>query len=137
MYGTGKRQVYGEWSRTLFADAAIVEGPARTVFVAGMAAEDPVDGHIHPGDCAAQTRMAYDKVKAILAGQGADLRHVVRIVAYLTDMRDKNAYETEQKRALDGVDPPPHTLLGVHSLAWPGMTVEIEVTAVVPAGTGR
>lgn len=129
-----KHNVYGEWSRTLFADASITEGPARMVFVAGMGAEDPSDGHIHfPGDCAAQTRMAYDKIKHILGEQGADLSNVVRAVAYLTDMRDKDAYEAEQRRALDGAEPPPHTLLGVSSLAWPGMVVEVEVTAVVPA----
>ena len=130
----GKTNVYGTWSRDLFADAAIVEAPGRLIFVAGMASEDPDDGHIHhPGDCAAQTRMAYDKLVAILAAQGADLSHVVRIVAYLTDMRDKTAYEAEQQRALGGVEPPPHSLIGVSSLAWPGMVVEVEATAFVPA----
>ncbi len=122
--------VYGKWSKDLFADAAIVDSPGRLIFVAGMAAEDPADGHIHHrGDCAAQTRMAYDKIKAILAAQGADLSHVVRIVAYLTDMRDKNAYESEQRQALGDIEPPPHSLIGVSSLAWPGMVVEVEATA--------
>jgi enamine deaminase RidA (YjgF/YER057c/UK114 family) len=130
----GATNVYGKWSKDLFADAAIVDSPGRLIFVAGMAAEDPADGHIHHrGDCAAQTRMAYDKIKAILAAQGADLSHVVRIVAYLTDMRDKNAYEGEQRQALGGIKPPPHSLIGVSSLAWPGMVVEVEATAFVPA----
>lgn len=131
------RNVYGEWSRELFADAAVVDGPARTIFVSGMAAEDPSDGHIHhPGDCAAQTRMAYDKIRRLLATEGADLRNVVRTVAYLTDMGDKLVYEAEQRRALDGAPPPPHSLIGVSALAWPGMVVEVEVTAVVPARSG-
>ncbi|MGB8391788.1 RidA family protein, partial [Mycobacterium sp.] len=65
--------------------------------------------------------------------QGADLSHVVRIVAYLTDMRDKNAYESEQRQALGDIEPPPHSLIGVNSLAWPGMVVEVEATAFVPA----
>lgn len=137
MADLSKHNVYGEWSRELFADASIVEGPARTIFVAGMGAEDPGDGHIHfPGDCAAQTRMAYDKIKRILGQQRADLGNVVRTVAYLTDMRDKEAYEAEQRRALDGLEPPPHSLIGVSSLAWPGMVVEIEVTAVLPVDPG-
>ena len=126
--------VYGKWSAHLFADAATVDCPGRLIFVAGMAAEDPDDGHIHhPGDCAAQTKMSYDKLKAILAAQGADLSHVVRIVAYLTNMSDKHAYESEQRQALDGIEPPPHSLIGVTSLAWPGMVVEVEATAFVPA----
>ena len=129
----GKSNVYGKWSKDLFADAAAVDSPGRLIFVAGMGAEDPVDGHIHnPGDCAAQTKMAYGKIKAILAGQGADLSHVVRIVAYLTDMRHKNAYQTEQRLALDGVEPPPHSTIGVSSLAWPGMVVEVEAPAFLP-----
>ena len=47
--------------------------------------------------------MAYDKIKAIVAAQGADLSHVVRIVAYLTDMRDKDAYHSEQRQVLGGI----------------------------------
>lgn len=128
-----KHNVYGVWSRDLFADAAIVEGPAKLVFVAGMAAEDSDEGHIHHlGDCAEQARLAYDKIKRILAAQGADLSHVVRLVTYLVDMRDKQAYEAVQHEALGGIEPPPHSLIGVASLAWPGMLVEVEATAVVP-----
>ena len=131
--GMGKSNVYGKWSKDLFADAAVVDSPGRLILLAGMGAEDPVDGHIHhPGDCGAQTRMAYGKIRAILAAQGADLSHVVRIVAYLTDMQDKHAYETEQRLALDGVEPPPHSTIGVSSLAWPGMVVEVEATAFLP-----
>ena len=127
-----KRNVYGEWSRELFADAAVVQEPRRLVFVAGMGAEDPVDGHIHhPGDCAAQTKMAYAKVAAILADHGADMSNIVRVVAYLTDMRDKQAYEQELRSALGDTEPPPHTLIGVSTLAWPSMVVEVEVTAAV------
>jgi 2-iminobutanoate/2-iminopropanoate deaminase len=127
-----KRNVYGEWSRRLFADAAVVQEPRGLIFVSGMAAEDPVDGHIHhPGDCAAQTKMAYAKVAAILADHGADMSNIVRVVAYLTDMREKQAYEQELQAALGGAEPPPHTLIGVTSLAWPGMVVEVEVTAAV------
>ena len=76
--------------------------------------------------------MAYDKLKAILATQGANLSHVVRIVAYLTNMSDKHAYESEQRQALDGIEPPPHSLIGVTGLAWSGMVVEVEATAFLP-----
>lgn len=132
--GAAHRNVNGVWSRDLFADAAIVEGPARLIFVSGMAAEDPQDGHIHdPGDFAAQCRMSYGKIKKILAEQGAGMTDIVRTVAYVTDMRNKEAYVACQREVLAGAPPPPHTLLGVSSLAWPGMQVEVEVTAAVPA----
>lgn len=129
-----KKNVYGVWSRDLFADASIIDGPVRLIFVSGMAAEDPQDGHIHDaGDFAAQCRMAYGKIKKILAEQGAGMDNIVRTVTYLTDMRNKDAYVACQREALGGAKPPPHTLLGVSSLAWPGMMVEVEVTAAVTA----
>ena len=71
------------------------------------------------------------KVAAILADHGADMSNIVRVVAYLTDMRDKQAYEQELRSALGDTEPPPHTLIGVSTLAWPSMVVEVEVTAAV------
>ena len=128
-----KRNTYGIWSRQLFADSSVVDGPVRLIFIAGMAAEDPEDGHIlHLGDLAAQSDMAFEKIKTILAEHEADMSHIVRMIAYLTDMREKKLYEGALHKALGGVEPPPHSLLGVSSLAWPGMMVEVEVTAAVP-----
>lgn len=121
------------WSRQLFADSSVVDGPVRLIFIAGMAAEDPEDGHIlHLGDLAIQCDMAFEKIKKILAEHGANMSHIVRMTAYLTDMREKHIYEAALHKALGGVEPPPHSLLGVNSLAWPGMMVEVEVTAAVP-----
>ena len=98
-----------------------------------MGAEDPEDGHIHfPGDCALQTRMAYEKIVRILASHGADLSNIARVVTYLANMADKKLYEAEQMCALSGIEPPPHSLIDVSSLAWPEMVVEVEVTAIVP-----
>jgi enamine deaminase RidA (YjgF/YER057c/UK114 family) len=56
-----------------------------------MAAEGPLTGisTIRATD-AAQTRTAYQKIKAILAAKSDHLRDVVRPVAYLADMRDKH-----------------------------------------------
>ena len=129
-----RHNIYSDWSRHLFADAAVVAGSTRTIYLAGMAAEDPCDGHVHyPGDCVAQTRMAYEKITKLLAAEGAGLGDIVRAVTYLTDIRDKEVYENEQQRALTGISPPPHTIVEVTGLAWPGMVVEIDITAVVEA----
>ena len=128
---------YGVWSKTLFADTATVDnGPTRFIFVAGMAAEDPKDGHIlFKGDFAGQCQMAYRKIHDALAAQHATMNDIVRTTAYLTDMRDKDAYQKCQRDAMGKAELPPHTLLGVNSLAWPGMLVEVEVTAIAPHNT--
>lgn len=128
-----KNTVYGQWSQNLFADVAIVQGPHKTVYVAGMAAENPQTGQPdHPGDFAAQCAMAYEKIRHILKAQGADMNSIVRTTAYVTDMRYFAEYMNCQKNALGSAPQPPHTLLQVSQLAWPGLMVEVEVTAVVP-----
>ncbi|WP_232445683.1 RidA family protein [Burkholderia ubonensis] len=128
-----KENVYGGWSKDLFADAAVVQGPHKTIYVAGMASENPESGRIdHLGDFSAQCAMAYGKIRKILVEQGADMNSIVRTVAYVTDMRYLNQYVACQKDALGGAALPPHTMLNVNRLAWPGMMVEVEVTAVVP-----
>ncbi|WP_264078209.1 hypothetical protein [Mycobacterium stomatepiae] len=53
------------------------------------------------------------------------------MTAPVTDMRDKAEYERVEREALAGVEPP-HSLIGITSPAWPGMVVEVEVTAGVP-----
>lgn len=135
-----KENVYGKWSKDIFADASIVQGPHKIIYVAGMAAEDPdklpaassgpkID---YPGDFMGQCRMAYGKIKKTLAAQGADMSGIVRTVTYVTDMRYIHDYLTCQKEALGGAPMPVHTMVNVSQLAWPGMMVEVEVTAVAP-----
>lgn len=130
-----KTNIYGgKWSSTLFADASVVEGQYKTVYVAGMASEDPDSGKIkYQGDFMGQCKMAYDKIRQILKSQGGDMSNIVRTVAYVTDMRYAKDYVVCQKAALGPSTPlPPHTLLNVNQLAWPGMLVEVEVTAAIP-----
>ena len=56
-----------------------------------------------------------------------------RIVAYLTDVRDRAHYSKCREEALAGVEAlPAHTFLTVSNLAWPGMLMEIDITAAVP-----
>ncbi|MCG4256735.1 RidA family protein [Acetobacter senegalensis] len=129
-----RKNSYGVWSKAIFADTSTVDdGSVRFIFVAGMAAEDPDDGHIQfKGDFAGQCRMAYRKIHDALKAQHASMNDIVRTTAYLTDMRDKDAYQKCQREAMGTAEMPPHTLLGVSSLAWPGMLVEVEVTAITP-----
>ncbi len=84
------------------------------------------------GDFAAQCKYAYDKIRRVLEKQGAGPSDVVKVVAYLTDMRDAAAYN---KCFSDffGAVLPVHTLLNISQLAWPGMMLEVDVTAMVPA----
>jgi 2-iminobutanoate/2-iminopropanoate deaminase len=83
---------YSEWSKSRYSDAVTVSfaGPAKMIFLAGMGAEEEngKSGDIrHKDDFAAQCRYAYDKVKRALEKNGAGFGDVVKVVAYVTDMR--------------------------------------------------
>lgn len=128
---------YSEWTKGRFSEAVTVTGPARWIFLAGVGAEDEngKGGDIlHKGDFMAQCRYAYDKIKRILAKQGATLGDVAKMVTYITDARYQPDYGKCRVEAFGNNNPlPAHTLLNISQLAWPGMMVEIDVTAVVPA----
>lgn len=123
---------YSPWNRDRFADCAVSNiGPADLIFISGMGSEDVDTGEIlHPGDPDAQARYAYDRVISILKNNGSGLDEIARIVAYLTDMRHKPVYEQVQAEYFAGLNMPVHSLVEVSHLAWPGMLVEVEVTAV-------
>ena len=54
------------------------------------------------------------------------------MVSYLTDVRNQPDYGKCRVEAFGIYPLPAHTLLTISQLAWPGMILEIDVTAVVP-----
>lgn len=126
---------YSEWTKGRFSEAVTVTGPGKMIFLAGVGAENengkPGD-ILHKGDFKAQCEYAYDKIKRALAKNGATLGDAVKITTYLTDIRNQADYG-ECRRAVFGTMPmPAHTLVTISQLAWPGMMLEVDVTAMVP-----
>jgi enamine deaminase RidA (YjgF/YER057c/UK114 family) len=125
---------YSDWTKGRFSEVVTVVNPGKMIFLAGVGAEDegPESGVIrHLGDFEGQCRYAYDKIKRLLAEHGATLADVVKIVTYLTDIRYQAAAGKCRAEAFGGLPLPVHTLLNINQLAWPGMLVEIDVTAIV------
>jgi enamine deaminase RidA (YjgF/YER057c/UK114 family) len=105
------------------------------IFLAGVGAEDEKGkgGDIlHKGDFVGQCHYAYDKIKRLLANHGATLADVAKMVTYMTDVRYQPDYGKCRVEEFGSNPLPAHTLLTISQLAWPGMLVEIDVTAVVP-----
>lgn len=132
-----KNYNYAEWAKGRFSEVVTVSfaGPAKMIFLAGVGAEDEngKPGDIrHKDDFAAQCRYAYDKIRRALEKNGAGFGDVVKIVAYVTDMRHQADYGKCRLEAFGAAPPPAHTLLNIVQLAWPGMMVEVDVTAMVP-----
>ena len=81
-----KTNVYGgTWSKTRFADACIVEGQYKTIYIAGMGPEDPMTGKIeYLGDFMGQCQMAYNKIQTILQVHGGDISSSRWLILSLT-----------------------------------------------------
>jgi 2-iminobutanoate/2-iminopropanoate deaminase len=128
---------YSEWAKGRFSEAVTVSfsGPAKMIFLAGVGAEDENGkaGDIrHKDDFVAQCRYAYDKIRRALEKNGAGLGDIVKIVSYVTDMRFQADYGRCRSEVFGTTPSPAHTLLNIVQLAWPGMMVEVDVTAMVP-----
>jgi enamine deaminase RidA (YjgF/YER057c/UK114 family) len=132
-----KRYNPSEWAKGRFTEIVTVTGPGKTIYLAGVGAEDekapagqsaPV---LHLGNPYEQCRYAYDKIKRSLASQGATLADVVKQVVYVTDIRFQADVGKCRKEAYGNGPIPANTFLVINALAIPGMLLEIDVTAVV------
>lgn len=130
-----KNYTYSDWTKGRFSEAVTVTGPAKTIFLAGVGAENEngKGGDIlHKGDFTGQCKYAFDKIKRALAKNGAALGDVVKMVTYITDVRYQPDFGKCRQDVFGATPMPAHTLLTISQLAWPGMMVEIDVTAMVP-----
>jgi 2-iminobutanoate/2-iminopropanoate deaminase len=127
-----KKNYFGVWSKDRFADAVVVSGPQKTIYMSGFGGEDADDGQIrHQGNVLEQCRYAYSKIKSRLAQHGATMGDIVKTVAYVTDVRFIGDYTKCRKEALGDAPLATHTFLAVSALAQPGMLVEVDITAVI------
>ncbi|MEM9012554.1 MAG: Rid family hydrolase [Pseudomonadota bacterium] len=105
------------------------------VFVAGTTAVEP-SGKLHaPGDTYAQALYILRRIEAALVEAGAELHHVVRTRAFLTDMGNAGDLVRAHGEVFRGIDP---VTSGVAAgLTQPGMMVEIEADALIHDAEGR
>lgn len=120
-----------DWSLNLgYNQAELIEGSSRHLICAGQTAVDAEGNPQHPGDMRGQIGLALDNLEAVLAKADMDLRNVVRLGVYTTDVDAalKN-FDLLGQRFGKIQCAPPMTLLGVTRLAIPGLLFEIEATA--------
>src|SRR5215475_6833280 len=130
-----KNYNYNEWTKGRFSEAVTVTGPGKMIFLAGVGSEDEngKGGDIlYKGDFTAQCKYAFDKIKRALEKNGAGLGDIVKMVTYLTDVRYQPDFGKCRQDTFGTTPMPAHTLLIINQLAWPGMLVEVDVTAAVP-----
>jgi enamine deaminase RidA (YjgF/YER057c/UK114 family) len=123
-----------EWPRPPgYSNGVAAEG--QTIFVAGQIGWD-ASGRIADG-LTAQVEQALSNILTVLAQAGAGPQHVTRLTWFVTDI----AQYREQAKAIGpgyrrimGKHFPAMSVIGVSSLVEPDALVEIEATAVLPAG---
>src|SRR4030088_1457298 len=107
-----------EWTKGRFSEVVTVNGPGKTIYLAGICAEDekgragasaPI---LHHGDPYEQCKYAYDKIKRLLAAHGASLADAVKQVVYVTDVRYQADVAKCRRGGYGGGAVPAHTLLG-------------------------
>ena len=114
-----------------FSQAIEVAGGSRVLYCAGQTSVDEQGTPLHVGDMRKQIERAFQNLESVLKGAGFTLADVVRLNYYTTDV-DKffEAHDVVTSRLSRAGSQPSGTLLGIARLAFPGLLIEIEATAV-------
>ena len=124
--------------REILDGTEVIGGYARAVrmgphiHVSGTTSADK-DGHVVGADLYQQTRATYDKIARVLAGGGATMADVVRVVVYVTDISDPAGF-TRAHEEIFATTRPAATMVEVSKLIRPEMLVEIEAYAILADG---
>jgi enamine deaminase RidA (YjgF/YER057c/UK114 family) len=114
-----------------FSQAVELSGHQRVLVCSGQTSVDENGTPLHAGDIGAQSLKALDNLEAVLKQAGLGLANVVRLNLYVTDINALfPVYGGLVARMAAAGCKPASTLLEVQRLAFPGLMIEIEATAV-------
>jgi 2-iminobutanoate/2-iminopropanoate deaminase len=103
-----------------------------TIQTGGLLPFDPETGMVVNGGVEAQARRVLENARLVLEAAGSSLEHVTLVQVYLVDIqRDFGAFNGVYGEFFAEHHPPRCTVGG--ELAFPGLRVEIQMTAVVAA----
>ena len=128
-----RAEIDTHWSRLAGYSRAVrvPTGAVDLIFITGACSFAP-DGSVHaPGDAAEQTRRIYEIIGDGLASIDANLDHIVRSRAFLTDWSLGETVGRAHHEILGHLKPC-FTMVGTSALAHPDLILEIECEAVVP-----
>src|SRR5262245_58342361 len=117
---------------TAYHHVVEVNGPHRTIYVAGQTGADAT-GKVAP-DFRAQSVQVFENIKTALASVGGGFDNEVKLTSYLTNI-EAHAPEYREVRASYFTNRsalPASTLLQVPRLANPAYLLEVEVVRVLP-----
>ncbi len=103
----------------------------RTLFLSGRAAVDPATGELRARDFDRQMRIVLDDALEVLELAGSGPEHVLRVECWLSDPGNFGAWNAGYEAAFPAPRPARTTL--VCELPLPGLLIEVQLTAGVPA----
>jgi enamine deaminase RidA (YjgF/YER057c/UK114 family) len=129
-----ERRIINPWrwqDEFSFVQANEISGMQRMLICSGQTSTNAEGSPVHPEDMCAQITQAMDNLQTVLDDAGFKLSDVVRLNYYTTDVdRFLEEYDVLATRLAESECQTASTLLGVASLAFPELLVEIEATAV-------
>ncbi len=115
---------------SLYNHCVRVSGTGTTLYLAGQLARDAEGRTVGVGDIRAQTEQVILNMQKILRAEGGDLRNLVKVTVFVTDMRHFDVISEVRRRYFMG-DLPASTIVEVSKLAQPDLMIEIEGVAVL------
>jgi enamine deaminase RidA (YjgF/YER057c/UK114 family) len=112
-----------------YSQGCRVDGPQRLLFVAGQIALDEDGQLVGEGDFEAQTRQVFTNMGRVLELAGMGFENVVQVGVFLTDIGQLPNYARVRDEFVNTAAPPASTTIGVTSLAFPGLLVEVNAIA--------
>ncbi len=120
-------------SNNAYTHVVTVDG-GRMAYIAGQVAYDG-DGNLVGGDdVAAQARQCFLNLRSALEAVGATTDDLVRITTYVVgyDSSMRPGIGAARREVLATDPPPASTLVGVASLAFEHLLVEVDAVAAIP-----
>jgi enamine deaminase RidA (YjgF/YER057c/UK114 family) len=109
-----------------------VNGPGRTIYIAGQLGYDRAGKQ--GTDFREQATLVYENLKAAIESVGGKMENIVKLNAFLTDIRAQlPIYREVRDKFVNVAAPPASTTLEVPKLAREGALLEVEAIAVLPA----
>jgi enamine deaminase RidA (YjgF/YER057c/UK114 family) len=114
-----------------FSQGIEVSNASRVLYCAGQASVDDTGKPVHAGDMRKQIAQAFRNLETVLNAAGFGIANIVRLNYYTTDVEGfLGASDVVADQLSESACPPSGVLLGVSKLAFPGLMIEIEATAV-------
>jgi enamine deaminase RidA (YjgF/YER057c/UK114 family) len=111
--------------------AVVTEG-GKIVWLRGQCPQNLDDAvNITSSDPAEQTHKVMQNISQLIKEAGGEMKHLVKIVVYITDIKNREAVYRVIGKYTKGVHPV-STGLVVQALARPEWLVEVDATAVIP-----